>query len=501
MTPHRSRVLFVGLDAMDPDLILQWAKAGTLPTFRSLFERAAYGPTENPPGLFVGAVWPSFFTGASPTSHGRYCYEQIVSGTYDVRRFYASDLKRPPFWASLSDAGRRVAVVDVPKSPLTPNLNGVQLRDWGTHDPDPGSDFATWPPSLAADVIARLGPDPVGDCNDIGRSVEAFDAFRRCLRTRIERKTSLCGEMLEREAWDLFLAVFAESHCVGHQCWVLHDRAHLDHDEAFARVVGDPVEDVYVALDTALGELLRGVGSDTTVFVLASHGMGPHYDATFMLDEILQRLDPHSRMWMQKPIEWGRRGARAVRHRIKKGRPEPRRLPVARRRFFAIPNNDVYGGVRVNLVGREPHGRVREGRELELLFAELRRELLSLVNVDTGRPVVRDVFRLADRYPGECLGDLPDFCVEWNRESPISAVSSPTIGVVRKRFRGVRTGDHKAPGFFWCTGPGIRAGRRADAVSVMDFAPTVGALLDVPLANVDGRPITELLGGEQERTG
>ena len=32
-------------------------------------------------------------------------------------------------------------------------------------------------------------------------------------------------------------------------------------------------------------------------------------------------------------------------------------------------------------------------------------------------------------------------------------------------------------------------------VSIMDFAPTITAMLGVPLPDVDGRPIEEMLGG------
>lgn len=489
MTTHRPRVLFLGLDAMDPKLIFRWSQSGDLPVFRSLFERAACGPTENPPGLFVGAVWPSFFTGASPTRHGRYCFEQFVNGTYDVRWFTPSDLKRPPFWIPMSDAGRRIAVVDVPKSPLARAVNGIQLCDWTTHDPDAGSSFRTWPPSLTADVIARFGSDPVGDCNHIKRGAEGIEAFRRGLRARIAMKAAFCREMLDRESWDLFLAVFAESHCVGHQCWTVHDPTHIAHDRALAARVGDPLNDVYVALDAAVGELLLKAGEDTTVFVFASHGMGSHSDGTFMLDEILQRLDLQPGAWTSRAITLGRRFQRKVINRLRRGTPAPMRLAVAHRRCFAIPNNDVCGAIRVNLIGREPCGRVSPGAELEALFSELRRELLALVNVDTGEPVVRDVYRLADRYPGEPTDGMPDFCVEWNHRSPISRVSSPTIGTVRKQFRSVRSGDHKPAGFFWCMGPGIEAGQRAKPVSVMDFAATILARLDVPLDGIDGRPI------------
>jgi predicted AlkP superfamily phosphohydrolase/phosphomutase len=66
-----ARVLFLAADAMDKDLVLRWAEDGTLPTFRRLLSTAAWGNTENPPGLFVGAVWPSFWTSVSPARHAR----------------------------------------------------------------------------------------------------------------------------------------------------------------------------------------------------------------------------------------------------------------------------------------------------------------------------------------------------------------------------------------------------------------------------------------------
>jgi predicted AlkP superfamily phosphohydrolase/phosphomutase len=386
-----------------------------------------------------------------------------------------------------------VAIVDVPKSPLSAHLNGIQLQDWGTHDPEPGFPFQSWPPELAAELTSRFGPDPVGDCNDIERTAAGIERFARNLEARIRTKTAICRDLIDRERWDLLLAVFTESHCVGHQCWALHDYTHPSHDPHLARALGDPLKDIYVALDAAVAELLRNAGEDTTVFILASHGMGPHYDGTFMLDEILERLDPQPGAWKRRALAWYQKGKGAVRRRILRRPPTRVRPRVDHQRWFSIPNNDVYGGIRVNLVGREPRGLVRPGQEYDALFAELRQKLLELVNVDTGQPLVHELLRTADLYPGQCLDDLPDFLVEWDRAAPIVCVSSPRIGTITKRFGGVRNGDHQPAGLFLATGSGIEAGRRIDPVSVMDFAPTVAALLGVPLADVDGEPIAAVL--------
>ena len=138
-----TKTLFIGVDAGDRNLITQWAKEGVLPTFQSLFEKGAWGTTINPPGVFVGAIWPSFQTSLSPTRHGRYCFKQLKVGTYQFEQIYPRDTKGTPFWARLSEQGRKVAAIDIPKSSLTPNLNGIHIVDWTTHDPDEG--FQTWP--------------------------------------------------------------------------------------------------------------------------------------------------------------------------------------------------------------------------------------------------------------------------------------------------------------------------------------------------------------------
>jgi len=130
-----TRILVVGFDALDKDLLLQWAGSGILPTFRSLLHDAASGLIANPPGLYGGTVWPSFVTGVSPARHRRFFQEQAPRGEYTEVAFRSSDMQEPPFWQALSNAGRKVAVLDVPLSPLTSHLNGVQLVDWSSHDP------------------------------------------------------------------------------------------------------------------------------------------------------------------------------------------------------------------------------------------------------------------------------------------------------------------------------------------------------------------------------
>ena len=163
------------------------------------------------------------------------------------------------------------------------------------------------------------------------------------------------------------------------------------------------------------------------------------------------------------------------------------------RRCFKVPNNDTWGAIRVNLVGREPAGRVHPGAEYDRFCEQLMQDLRALVDVDGGRPLVRRIVRTEDVYPRRPDDDLPDLLVEWHHDFPVRAATSPLTGLVRGRYGGVRTGDHRPDGFVLARGPVRAAGTVARNLRVEDLAPTIAALLGVTLDQVDGRPAAELL--------
>jgi predicted AlkP superfamily phosphohydrolase/phosphomutase len=499
-----TKLLVICVDAGDSGLIARWAAEGTLPTFRSLLDRGMSGPTTNPVGLYVGAVWPSFWTSLPPTRHRRYCYSQIEPGSYKEKWTHSRDTVGRPFWDELSLQGRRVAILDVPKTVVSPVVNGIHLVDWGTHDPEGGP--VTSPPSLAGEVEARFGRYPVRSCDEHRSETAEFTALRDGLLRGVALKTELSSHFLAQGGWDLFLTVFAEAHCAGHQFWHLHDRLHPRHDFEMTRDLGDPLRDVYVAIDTGIARLLAQAGEDTSVLVLASHGMGPHYDGTYMLERILQAREraemPKGTLAAARVLEWGwerlprpaRRLFRSLRAPVKQRLGDALVEPDSEsRRCYASPNNDAYGAVRVNLVGREPRGLVHPGPEFERFCDELERDLLTLVNVDTGRRLVRRVLRMSDAYPGEPIDHLPDLLIEWDRGAPVSTVYSPKTGTIRDQWAGNRTGDHQASGLLIAAGPGFGSERLSSAVDVTQIGPTIAALLGVTLADGTSAPVRELL--------
>ncbi len=487
------KVLFIGLDAADPALLAQGCDAGWLPILQSLRSDGAWMKVKTPRGFGDGAIWPSLFTGVNPGRHGRYFYRQIKVGTYDIEDFVEdTDFGYRPFWENLSQTGRRVAVIDIMKAPVTKAINGIQIADWTTHDRS--GPTRSSPAQLASEVIARYGSDPFSGITDMHkqRTAEEYKSLRDVMIDRVHTKTSLCERYLKQDSWDLFMMSYADPHDIGHQCWHFHEPTHALYDRRWVEQHGDPVKDVYMALDSAIGKLLNCVGPRTTIVVFAGPGMEPDYSGNYLFEKILRRIDgrpdrdknliPHaivSRLW---PAAFKRFGEHINRAKSM--------YSMSRRKCFEVPHNENAGGVRINVAGREPAGCVQPGAEYEKVCSSITRDLLDLVNVDTEKPVIKEVVRIADECHGERLETLPDLLAIWSREAPIRAVTSPKIGIVTgTRVIGARTGDHNSDCALYIQGPGVTRRGLINPISVEDIAPTITSMLDFTLPNCDGAPI------------
>ncbi len=527
-----TKVLFLEVDAGDKVLVQGWARDGTLPNFARLLREGLVGDSESVDGFFVGATWPSLYTGANPANHGIHSLVQLSPGSYDFYRCYTGEhLRREPFWDALSRAGRRVAILDFPLSGLSRDINGIQSVEWGSHDANYG--FCATPASFEADLRDRFGLHPLAEsCNRDNRSPRDFIELRDKLIRGARTKAAITTHYLRQGGWDFFGQVFTESHCIGHQCWHMHDPAHPAFDPAVTALTGDPIREVYRAIDQGIGEVLACVAPDTTVIVLLGHRMAHKFGAQFLLPRILCALgvavlrpalatpvtradDALTRVWQALPA--GLRAALGVPRALARDwldahRPAGPMLPpsvttldAARSHVFLMDNGFPASGLRLNLEGREPAGLVGR-QEADGFCARLAADLMELVHADTGERAVSRVRRTRDIYQGEHLDLLPDLLVEWDDRRYLGSstcgnprgseivLRSPKLGTVSGVNGYCRTGDHRREGLFMALGPGIRAGRLGRSVSIMDFASTFCGLLGASLPGADGRAIPELLG-------
>jgi len=497
----RQRVCIIGLDAADEWLVGRWCREGVLPTLDRLRRTGTWIPLRHAEANPSGSVWPTVYTGTHPGHHGIVHPVGLVPRTLTLQSVVPEACPEAPVWSLLSKAGLRSIVVDVPFAPLSQDPDGLHIVDWAAYErPRPAR---SWPAGALADVISNAGPYPLP--RDLSRNPPATEGERWRDHTQllagVEVKGTALRWLARQRPWDLFMAIFTEAHAVGHHFWD-RDRDLDPRAPRQRRVPATPVRDVYQAIDRELAKFLDALDLTTTMLIVISgHGMDRNVSGWHLIEPFLRsrgllvapprhrsgslagRLRRACPAWIRRSVS--RRLPHAVRTSISQywllGGIDRRRT-----RAFALPS-DQLGFIRINLAGREPEGPVRSDGEYEELCGVIAGSLRRLVDADTGRPVVRDVFHTDETFPGPERHRLPDLLVSWNDEAPIGAVRSEGGPLIMERFPDPRSGNHRPDGFAIVCGAGLPRGRAA-AGSLLDVAPTVlGSFGLDPTASMQGR--------------
>jgi predicted AlkP superfamily phosphohydrolase/phosphomutase len=546
------RVVAIGLDAADPDLLDRWLAAGELPNLARLRASGAYCRFENTaeyarvaaPYSSTEGSWVALQAGVKPdktgywetVSYDRQNYvaqNDPVNGGYDYRDF-------APFFALGDDY--RVATFDVPVTAKVEGVNGLQIVGWGGHFPfvRRGSE----PEELLTQIIDRYGRNEIL-YNDYGVfwKPKYLKWLEETSIKSIATRTQICLDLLDREPWDLFLAVYGETHGASHDLWFASDPTHpLHHLRPRKR---DPLLNVFREVDRGIGEIARRIGPEANLVCFSAHGMQANVtdlNNFILLPELLYRFnfpgkigfaagDPSrppppplrkGRHWYWFGDIWRKRHSRSALLRGLRSLlpgwlvwppgedfrfpytldwfgPQVGWLPAVwyqpawpRMRSFALPAF-ADGHIRLNVVGREAHGLVEPG-DYDAECDRVMKFLESVTDARSGEPIVRQVIRTRrtalDEDPRLPHADL---VVVWS-STPADVVDAPGVGRVGP-FPYYRTGGHKNTGFMIAHGPEIAPGRTLKNAEIVDFAPTVLDLLGAPIpTHYDGRSLaTELI--------
>ncbi len=508
-----TRVLVLGLDSADAELIERWADEGHLPAFAALRRGGTWGRLGTTAEVLHVSAWPTIYTGATPGHHGLYHAYQARAGTRALHRTRVEWGALPAFWELLDRAGRRCVVMDAFMDRPLKDFGGTQIVEYGTWTwfSDPGGR----PKRLYRELMRRFGPYPAPEHSRVLTVPEPV-WFRDRLVAGARRKGEVVRWLLERAEWDLAFIGFGEPHGAGHYLWHLSDPGYPAHPDGDAGGAEHALRDVYRAVDEALAEILDGIGDSTTVLVTSGDGMGPNYSGCQHVPEVLHRMGLFHGAGVGSAAASGgapkKKGglAAAIRQAIplEARQAVTRCLPRSvhyrlsmkwvnsaidwdRSKAFCIPNsNEAY--VRVNLAGREPRGIVSPEASGELL-AQIGARISELEVPATGRRATERVFVMDQVFPGSERPHLPDLSVTWDPAArTLGELESAGIGRVRGRagyeIAPYYTGNHRPCAFVTARGPGAPPAIPADG-HVVDLAPTIFSLLGAEApSHFEGRP-------------
>jgi predicted AlkP superfamily phosphohydrolase/phosphomutase len=507
------RTLIIGLDGATFNIIDPLVKAGCLPNLSKLMAQGVHGTLNAWPNMNSASSWSSIVTGYNPGQHGIQDFgDAPLQSRSKWHPMTASERKKDPFWRLLSAAGHYVGVLNVPISYPADPIHGFMLA--GMDSPSIHSPGFAHPRDLL-DELQRHGIDYIIDVSNLS-VISQRDPYHypATVQRMVDARARTILHLMKTRPWDILMAVFTAPDRIQHYFYP-DPQGSVDNPDWI------PIRSLYKQIDSFFGEVFTLIDESTTVLIISDHGFGPVRSFSDYLNPLFSQLGLLSYRSSQSNLR-----GRLIKNLLLYGRkliPQSLQRPLAmafpklhRRALGERLYSDIdwsksqvfahlYGGkIYINLRGRQPEGAV-SAEDYESVCEQVRKILLQLVDPDTGKHLIRGVFRGQDLFYGPYADQVADLFIQWEydfiRDSVCYRDEEKPIIIQEVRAKGVKKrwiGQHLPEGIFIASGPGINKGGGIEGACIYDITPTILYLQNHPVpSDMDGKVLTDIFTKER----
>jgi predicted AlkP superfamily phosphohydrolase/phosphomutase len=508
------KVSIIGLDGATFRLILPLVKKGKLPTLEGMMKKGSWGELESTIHPLSPQAWASFMTGKNPGKHGIFEFIEHKPYSYDLHYVNGGFVQGKKLWELLSNAGKRVCVINVPFTYPPDKVNGCLIA--GLDSPGSHSDFC-YPPHLLSELIKKFGEYQLRQ-----HPYKATpESFLEKISEQFDYILKIAKYLKAKESWDLFMVVFESTDLVQHFYW------HYAFPEEFGipptdkRALKEAIFNVYKKIDKGLGELLSLCKEEETVIVMSDHGFSPcrkiifmdnwlhqhgylayrkeerkHYTLTRALHLSFQKYFPNRFKGLITSLLPGLKDK--VRSYLTFASIDWKRTKAF---SLGIDSTNIF----INVKGRFPEGIVQEGKAYEDLRDEIKDKFEKFIDPETKEKIVEKVYKREELFHGDSLKKAPDLLVTWKnfeyntrrgygKEGDGLIGSSLEFSDVSSYSSLQKSGTHHLKGVFIVRGPMIKNMKSFDGARIIDLAPTVLYLLGEKVPDdMDGRVLAKII--------
>jgi predicted AlkP superfamily phosphohydrolase/phosphomutase len=439
------RVVFIGLDGTPYTFFKRLIDEGRAPNAARLAEQGSLLRMESTWPWVSSVAWSTMMTGVNPARHNIFGFIDRDPATYKQFIPTSRNMQAKTLWEVLSDAGKRVIVVNVPVTYPPRQVNGILVGGFLS----PSLEKAVYPPAYAS-TLQSLGY--IVDA-DPWKARESKDLAIQEVNAALDARIRTLYYLLEREEWDYLHVHIMETDRLHHFLWQQME----EQDPAYAPAFYD----FYRRIDDMLGRVADKLDGDTTLLWMSDHGF------------CTIRREVYVNRWL---MDNGWLRLRNVPPDRKKGLDEIDPSSVA---YSLDP-----GRVVIRVRGREKEGSVAPGAEYEALRDEIAAAALELRDPDSGEAIFRHAFKREELYHGPYLEQAADLILApYDGYDPKGALYKETLTFKGNELVGMHTHDDA---MLYVQGRTIPQTR----FSVLNVMPTLLNLLEVaPPDQLDGHSL------------
>ena len=304
------------------------------------------------------------------------------------------------------------------------------------------------------------------DTSALNEGVVDEDAFLDQAYLIHKERERMFFDALEKTARGAVVCVFDITDRLQHMFF-----RHLDEDHPANRGRDsknrDAIRTLYQEMDDLVGRTMDQIDDDTVLMVMSDHGFKPF------------RRGVNLNSWLYT------HGFLALKNGTPTGADMFQDVDWSKTKAYAVG----FGGIYLNLAGREAQGVVAPGDDAAEVKRAIREGLRQLYDEKEQTHPVREVYDAADVYSGPYVGEAPDLIVGFqpgHRAGWLSVTGGVSNDEIEDNTR-PWSGDHNfnppdVPGMLFCNRQ-IASSRP----SIMDIGPTVLDLFGVAIpAYCDG---------------
>jgi tetratricopeptide (TPR) repeat protein len=284
-----TRLLVVGLDGADWNIIDPLLARGEMPNLARLMERGSRARLLSFQPMLSPVLWTTIATGVRPEKHGILDFVAINTETGEAIPVTSNLRKAPAFWNLVSEAGLRVGVTAWWATFPAETVRGYMVSDRIAYqlfgvEPDDEPAGKTYPAGLFEDVrglvvdpasidgqrlSAYLGP-PTGRAPTAEE--EEIEEQLRALIASGETYRRIAGDLALRFRPDVEVIYYQPTDTIAHL--TMRYRLPLMPDVAppLAARFGPALDAAYREADELLGEAVSRAGDAANIIVCSDHG-------------------------------------------------------------------------------------------------------------------------------------------------------------------------------------------------------------------------------------
>jgi predicted AlkP superfamily phosphohydrolase/phosphomutase len=429
-----------------------------------------------------------------------------------LRLASSKDIKSECLWDHLEKRELKSIILNLPLTYPTSRINGIMISGF----PSSSLKKSCYPKNILDELKKEIGeyiiyPEIVHthSRNEIDEMIPEF------LET-IEKRKEAAIYLMEKYKYDLFIVQFQLSDTIWHKT---NDK--------------NRILRIYNKIDDAIDEILQNIDQNTNVFLISDHGICPTHNKirlnkllyklglyktrqslekeTISKEKLLKKNDETykkkeniNKNLLRKLFIFSGITSEKISYLLSKFHMDfvkkftrnsklKRLLPHtstdwSKTKAFRYSPEMENTGIRINLKGREPNGIV-EIEEYKKLMDIIIKNLYELKDPKSGEKIIEKVYKTKEIYSGPHSDKAPDI-IFFTKDDNYHMEKDFIGEIVSKSTEYV---THKMNGIFIAKGPDISQNLRIEGARIIDIAPTILHMLNVPIPeDMDGRVLKEI---------